>query len=253
MLELRLVGKDLRQVLDSYPYLFSNILWLAGLLLVVRLLPSSVHRRLVISLGLIMMPSFLFSPVLTPDYWSPVRVGGWTVGIEDALCSFNVGASAFLPAAFLFRDRLVPSRQSVPRIGHFLAAIAVGQALYFLLWFAGVSSMSALILTQSVAVVLLLLLCPHLWQFCLGNGVAFTLSYCAFLKVLFLIWPNFLACWRTAPPWGALLFGIPFGEVAGAASFGVFWFLFAGYIFDLRVAAFAGSASFAAFRRQPAR
>lgn len=240
-------------MLDSYPYLCSNVLWLAGLLFVVRLLPSGVHRRLVISLGFIMMPSFLFSAVLTPDYWSPLRLGGWTIGIEDALCSFNVGASAFLPAAFFYRSRLVHSGQLVPKIGRFLAAITLGQALYFLLWFAGVSSMTALILTLSMAVVLLLRLCPHLWQFCLGNGIAFTLFYCALVKVLFRIWPSFPACWRTTPPWGARLLGIPFGEVVGAASFGVFWFLFAGYIFDLRVTGFARSAPFAALRRQPAR
>ena len=95
--------------------------------------------------------------------------------------------------------------------------------------------MTAAILTLLMAVVALLVLRPDLWRFSAAGGIGFAAIYCGIVKGVFWIWPEFVSCWRSTPPWGLLLFGIPLGEIAWAVGFGLFWPLFAGYVFDLRL------------------
>ena len=219
--------------LEAYPYLFSDVLWLIGLLLVVRSLPLASHRRLLVRLGIVMIPNFLFS-LAHHDYWNPVRVGGWALGPEDVLFAFNVGTTGCLSAVLLYRHQLTVAGQPVPHIGRLLAVGVPAQCAFLVLLSMGRSSMASAILAQLMAVISLLLLRPDLWRFSAAGGIGFSLIYCGIVKAMFWIWPEFLSCWRSTPPWGLLLFGIPLGEIAWAVGFGLFWPLFAGYVFELR-------------------
>ena len=218
----------------TYPYLFANVLWLGGLLLAVRSLPLASHRRLLVRLGLVIIPNCLFS-LANHDYWDPVRVGGWILGPEDALFAFNVGAMGCLPAVWLYRHQLIVAEQPAPRVGRLLAVGIPAQCALLVLFRMGRSSMTAAILALLMAVIALLVLRPELWRFSAAGGIGFTAIYCGIVKGVFWIWPEFVSCWRSTPPWGLLLFGIPLGEIAWAAGFGLFWPLFAGFVFDLRV------------------
>jgi hypothetical protein len=224
------------QALGTYPYLFSDVLWLIGLLLVVRSLPVAAHRRLLVRVSLLMLPNFLFS-LAHHDYWNPVRVGGWALGPEDVLFVFNVAAMGCLSAVLLYRHKLTVAEQPVPHIGRLLAVGVPAQCAFLVLLSLGRSSMASTILAQLMAMVSLLLLRPDLWRFSAAGGIGFSLIYCGILKTVFWSWPEFVSCWRSTPPWGLLLFGIPLGEVAWAVSFGLFWPLFAGFVFDLRLSA----------------
>ena len=221
--------------LQTYPYLFSGLLWLGVALAVVRMLPHSQHRTLMVRLGLIMIPNFLFSALTEQDYWSPRRLGGWAVGIEDVLCSFNIGVAACLPAMILFRRRLVFPDRDVAKMRRILAIVCLATGSYLVMLALGRSSMATLILTQVLAVALLLVLRPDLWPLSLSGGAGFLLFYCATVKLYFWIWPDFVSSWWGPPPLGLLLFGIPVGEIAWAASYGLFWPLFAGFVFGLRL------------------
>ena len=94
--------------------------------------------------------------------------------------------------------------------------------------------MGSMILAQLMVAVLLLLLRPNFWQFSAAGGIGFPLFYCGIVRAAFWMWPEFVSCWKSTPPWGLLLFGIPLGEIAWAVGFGLFWPLFAGYVFELR-------------------
>jgi hypothetical protein len=232
---------SVRQALGTYPYLFSDVLWLSGILLAVRALPLAAHRRLIVRLGLLMIPNFLFS-LAHPDYWNPVRVGGWVVGLEDAIFAFIVGAMGCLPAVWLSRHKLIVAERPAPRIGRLLAVGIPAQCAFLLLLFMGRSSMASAVLAQLLAVASLLLLRPDLWRFSAAGGLGFSLMYCGIVKALFRIWPAFVSCWTSTPPWGLLLFGIPLGEIVWAVGFGLFWPLFAGFVFDLRLSVGGGAA-----------
>ena len=197
-------------------------------------LPVASHRRLIVRLGLILVPNFPFS-LAHFDYWNPFRVGGLVVGPEDVLFAFNVGAAACLPAVLLYRHKLIVAEQPMPRIGRVLA-VGIPVLCAFLLPLAmGRSSIAAAIFALLMAVGPLLLLRPDLWRFSGAGGVGFSLFYCGIVRAVFWIWPDFVSCWKSTPPWGLLLFGIPLGDIAWAISFGLFWPLFTGYVFDLRL------------------
>ncbi|HMD71233.1 MAG TPA: hypothetical protein VKF41_07810 [Bryobacteraceae bacterium] len=231
---------SVRQALGTYPYLFWNILWLSGLLLAARWHTLPSHRRLTLRLGLIMVPNGLFSlayPDHWKDYWNPNRVGGWVVGPEDVLFAFNVGATACLAAALLYRGRLIVAERPVSRIGRTLALGIPAQCLFLVLFSMFRSGIGSMILAQLVALVPVAVFRSGLWRFSAAGGIGFPLIYCGILKSVYWICPDFVSCWRSTPPWGLLLFGIPVGEIVWAVSFGLFWPLFAGFVFDLRLSA----------------
>ncbi|HMD71234.1 MAG TPA: hypothetical protein VKF41_07815 [Bryobacteraceae bacterium] len=230
------------QAFGAYPYLFSDVLLLSGILLAVRAFPLAAHRRLILRLGLLMIPNFLFS-LAHPDYWNPVRVGGWVVGLEDVVFAFIVGAMGCLPAVWLSRHQLIVAERPAPRIGRLLAVGIPAQCAFLLLLSMGRSSMGSAVLAQFLAGASLLLLRPDLWRFSAGGGLGFSLMYCGIVKALFGLWPDFVSSWKSTPPWGLLLFGIPLGEIAWAVSFGLFLPLFAGFVFDLRLSARARAAA----------
>ena len=228
---------SLPQALETYPYCFSNVLCLSGILLAVRLLPVASHRRLILRLGLIMIPNGVFSLAHSDywrDYWHPSRVGGWALGPEDMLFAFNVGAMGCLAAVWLYRHKLIVAEQSAPSLGRLLAIGVPTQCAFLALFSMSRSGIAAAILALLMAVVPRLLLRPDLWRLSAAGGIGFSLMYPGIIRAAFWIWPEFVFCWRSTPPWGLLLFGVPLGEVAWAISFGLFWPLFTGYVFDLR-------------------
>jgi hypothetical protein len=196
------------QALGTYPYFFSDVLCLSGLLLAARSLPVASHRRLIVRLGLINIPNGVFSvayPDYWKDYWHPSRVGGWVLGPEDMLFGFNVGAMGCLAAVWLYRHQLMVAEQPVPRIGRILAVGIPTQCAFLVLFSMCRSGMASAILAQLMALVLLLLLRPELWRFSAAGGIGFPLMYGGVVKLMFWIWPDFVSCWTGAPPWGWLL------------------------------------------------
>lgn len=226
------------QALGSYPYLFWNVLWFSGLLVALRSLPLAAHRRLTVRLGLVMLPNGLFSlahPGYWKDYWNPIRAGGWVLGPEDMLFAFNVGATACLAAVWLYRHQPIAGEQPRSHIKRILAVGIPAQCAFLLLYSMCRSGIGSMILAQLMAVVPVFLLRPDLWRFSAAGGIGFPLIYCGVLRTVYWILPGFVSCWKSTPPWGLFLFGIPLGEIAWAVSFGLFWPLFAGWVFDLRL------------------
>ena len=224
--------------LGTCPYLVWNVLWLGGLLLAVRSLPLASHRRLIVRLGLVMVPNGLFSlvyPSSWNDYWHPERLGGGVLGFEDILFAFNAGATGCLAAVWLYRRKLTVAGRPLPCAGRILAVGIPAQCAFFVLYSVWRSGMGSMILAQLMVAVLLLLLRPNFWQFSAAGGIGFSLIYCGILRAVFWICPGFASGWRSTPPWGLPLFGIPLGEVAWAVSFGLCWTLFAAFVCDLRL------------------
>ena len=176
------------QVLGTYPYLFSDILWLCGLMLVVRSLPVASHRRLLVRLGLTMIPNFLFS-LADYDYWNPMRVGGWAAGPEDMLFTFNAAATACLPAVWLYRHKLMVAERPMPRFGRLLAIGIPTQCVFLVLFSISRSGIASAILALFMAVVPLLLLRPDLWRLSAAGGIGFPLFYCGIVRAAFWICP----------------------------------------------------------------
>ena len=205
------------QALGTYPYLFADVLWLSGPLLVVRSLPVASHRRLILRLGLVMIPNFLFS-LAHGDYWNPIRLGGWVLGPEDVLFAFNVAAMGCLPAVLLYRHRLIVAEQAVPRIGRILAVGIPAQCAFLVLRSMGRSSMASAILALLMAIMLLLLLRPDLRRFSVAGGIGFSLIYCGIVKTVFWIWPDFVSCLKSTLRGGCSCSESPWARSPGPSA-----------------------------------
>jgi len=151
------------------------------------------------------------------------------------LFAFNVGAMGYLAAVWLYRHKLMVAERPMPRFGRLLAIGIPTQCVFLVLFSISRSGIASAILALFMAVVPLLLLRPDLWRLSAAGGIGFPLFYCGIVRAAFWICPDFVSCWKSTPPWGLLLFGIPLGEIAWAVGFGLFWPLFAGYVFDLRL------------------
>ena len=214
---------------QTYPYLFANLIASGVILIALRFVPSSEHRRLALRLGLTLGLTCLLAPLFFRDYWNPARVLNWPVGIEDVLCAWNLGTAGCLPMLFLMRPKLTFGDES-SRTRHWFIGVLLGLCVFMALWVAGMSSMSSVIVAQFIAAAPLLALRLGWIKLCLANGAVFALTYCGAVRLFFWIWPDLISCWEQAPPWGTNLFGVPLGEFAWALSFGMTWPVFASSI-----------------------
>lgn len=192
------------------------------------------QRRLVILSGLMNLLAAPFCLFLQGSYWSPKRVGGFLLGLEDVLFSFFVAALAWLLAAWPFRHRLHLSHQgsgSPWRRYALVSAPTVG--FYLLLVWVRVDPMSALIITLLVAGGALLILRRDLWPFSLTGFLIFPPVYLLLVKLCYWIWPESVCQWNLQSFWGQIIGGLPLGELVWALAYGPSWPLYVGYVFQI--------------------
>jgi hypothetical protein len=190
--------------------------------------------RLVWLGGLASMPCFIFLIFFENEYWNPVRIGGWILGIEDMLISYSVGAMVWL-ALLLFKNQKVifenPDRQTHKRY-LVLAAFSVGSFLIFIL--IGLAKMTSIIMSYSIIGLLLFFRKKPLQKLAVRGIWRFPLFYLFLVKLFFVLWPDFVFQWNLTSFWGTPILGIPLGEYTWALSFGFYWPLFVGYLLDVK-------------------
>ncbi len=220
-------------LVGAYPYLFATVLGL------VICLAAAVALRpqwtLILGGGLLNTTCFHLLVYFEDVYWSPVRLFDWPVGIEDVLCSFHVGALALIPMAVILRESLSWEHEIARPVRRYLLAGVPLPALFLVLMPLGLGPMGSLIATNLLATGGLLLARARLWPLCICGLAGFPLLYWLIVRTYFLLWPGFITQWNPEGIWGAVVLGLPRGEIAWAFAFGAFWPVFVGYVFDVRI------------------
>lgn len=220
-----------------YPYFFANILLLIIVMLIGKIFLNQHQFKLVFLGGMANTPCFLFLVFLEGEYWNPVRLGGWKLGIEDALISFIVGALVWLSILISKNQKIFyinPDLQTHKRYG-LLAGFSVGFFLIFI--FAGFQKMTSLILSISIIGLFLFFRQKKLRVLAVKGIWKFPVFYLILVKFLFFLWPGFLFQWNLSSLWGTPILGIPLGEYTWALAFGFYWPLFVGYLLEVEVVA----------------
>ena len=222
-------------LIADHPYFFANLLTLAGVHLAGYLFLQRAHRRLIILSGLVNLTCFPFLVFLEGEYWQPVRFGGWIIGIEDALCSYDVAALLWLLLSF--RTDISPSLKiDWRRLYTRFMLLGVMISLVFLSGcFLGLRGMTSLLVTQLVILPVLYFLKPGTWTLALKGLILYLPVYFLIVRCYFLIWPDFIQQWNLEGPWGPLLLGLPLGEFAWAAGFTLWWPPFFTFLADLNL------------------
>ena len=224
---------NLLLISQDYPYLSASVLMFLLCLVAGRLLLPPQQFRATIFSGLLNAPCCLFTPLLEKSYWSPKRAGGWILGIEDPLISYVVAAMAWLSVAFLLRNRLAFCMPAAGFFRRYNTAAGMSVALFLAMHLSGLDAMTALIVTCGVMAVCLQILRRDLWPLSLTGFLGFPILYLLIVKLDFWLWPESIFQWN--PGWGQTIFGLPLGEILWAVVFAVYWPLFFGYTFNLKV------------------
>lgn len=221
------------EFMKAYPYLCTNTISTAFLLIVGWFVLTRAQWKTMVLCGLANVPCFVFLVLLENEYWSPVRLGGLALGIEDILCSFAVAAMGWFVIGLFFADRIpLLVRGKILLLRYAILATLSGITFLLLSSLMNLSGMTALILTCLVVAAVMFLARRSLWPVVLVSLLGFPIFYLCIVKVYFLIWPEFVHQWNSTTLWGKPVFGIPLGEITWSVVFGVYWPLFVMFITD---------------------
>lgn len=215
---------------NGHPYLFSGLLGLA-VVFGGYIFAGNQRQAMVVS-GLTLIPLAPLAVFHEAVYWSPTRLLGGPIGIEDVIFLFQAGTMTWLLSVWAFRHRIrvTLSVSQIARRAVALAALGVA-LLLFLLSF-GLDIMTSSLVGIMIVAVGVLIWRPSLWPLAPAGALAYSTFYLLFLNFSFWIWPDLISYWNPASAWSRLVLGIPVGELAFAVVLGAAYPICMGFYLD---------------------
>ncbi len=203
--------------MESHGYLLATLFGLPAVAVVVLAFPR--HRGGILLAGAL---ETLHAPPLVffqGVYWSPQRVGGLALGLEDLLLCFSLGCGAWAAAALPHGARLRIDIQPKRFARRALIVAVPTTAIGFVLWVAGTGVMTILFATMLPTAAALLFLRPRLWRLAAWSIALYPPHYCAILYFAEGLGADFFAIWDGPQLSGARLWGLPVEEIGFAYCF----------------------------------
>lgn len=208
--------------MDSYSYIIADaaalLVWLA------LFLHRKDLRREMLTMSLIVAPMGPLSELFyLRDYWHPVLVLGYPIGIEDILFAFAIGGIAAVAYEELWRRHPVRARRiSRPR------SWSLGAIAFAVVWmYVGSSVLGFNSIYTSISVFLILGVSilyyrRDLLQDALVSGllVAVLLFVCELIFFVWLFPGTIERWWDLSRISGVLVFGVPLEEILWGFSWG---------------------------------
>lgn len=175
--------------------------------------------------GVLLVPfAFLSGPLVADRYWSPGRVTGGVIGIEDILWCLGIGAIAWGAAAWGARllPRLAPLAWRFARRCGLIGLL--GAAVFLGLWAGGAPFQTAFVVPNVVVMAVFLILRPGWRRLILRATLIVALFYGVTTAAFALILGGeFALMWSREGILGPLLAGIPIEEYLWGATFAGAW------------------------------
>lgn len=206
------------------------VLYLGGLVVCPR-----KQRYPTILSALFSTPFSVASLVFVPEYWNPVRIFEFPIGMEDLMFSLTTGGIAWLLAVCSIHKNIHIKLQLSTMLKRGILGMLYGSTICTILWFSGVGVMSSFLISSIAIILLILFLRYDLWPIQLAGFACFTAFYIIFIKLGFTVFPEAIQQWNVNALWGYSIWGIPLEEIAWAAIFGGGWPLMMAYLFDARL------------------
>jgi hypothetical protein len=238
----RIGGFHLPTILTQYPYLFAALLGLA--ITLAGWTVAGNQRQAMLIAGLSLVPLTPLAALYEASYWSPVRLGGQRVGIEDIVFMFHTGALIWLLSVWVFRHRVRPNPRTAQFIRRYLGLGSASVVLLLLFLYSGLDTMTSALMGVAIVGLIALFFRPQLWPLAPAGAVGYTVYYVALLNFCFWVWPDLVSYWNPANPWSYLVVGIPVGELAFAVVLGAAHPLILGFALDAVLEPRAETAAF---------
>ena len=143
-------------IINKYPYLFSTLLGTTILLVVGKIFLTRQQWRAMIWSGLFSSPCFPFLVFFEKEYWMPVRLGGWILGLEDMIVSFWVAALSWFTFALSQRNGMTLTLKIRIFDWRTLGIAYLSIFLFLLFYFMEFGGMNSLLFTLVVVAAVLI-------------------------------------------------------------------------------------------------
>jgi hypothetical protein len=196
------------------------------------------QRRLLLISALLSTPFSFASVFFVPEYWNPVRIAPFVVGIEDLLFSFSTGGIVWMLATWSLHNYIDTELRLQRTIKRYFIYIVSGTAVNVMLYILGVGVMTATLIGILLVATALFLLRRKFWPLIITGMIGFVIFYFVIIKVIFMLFPAFPPQWTTENLWGFRVWGVPIEEVIWAMVYGAVWPLFMAYVLNVRLMLF---------------
>jgi len=195
---------------DRYPYLFADFFGMLPVGLAFLLFPQ--YRKDMFIATLIWLPTPLMG-FFHFNYWLPVRLFGWPVGIEDFLYMIHVTPLAWLLSVAPIRRWYAVRTVQTIVLQRLLLFGAVSLSVFSVCGAVGLDWMGATIAANLSLSLFVLWREPSYWPLALSGLAFFPVFHTLEQRLWFTIWPHFTEAWNQQLIWSRLVWGVPLGEI----------------------------------------
>jgi len=216
----------------DYPYLVASLVLLTISMTGYWVFPD--RRGALFLSGLLSMPSSLTTFYFVPEYWQPIRLFDFPLGIEDIFFSFSTGMIAWFLMEVRHGNAISETGWSsvLPR---YFKVLALGIAMIFLM-----RKIPIMVMNQALIGITIIgvILSWNRWRTlpaAMLAGTAFSIFYTLFMAMIFVIFPDFSIQWTHSNLFGFSILGIPVEESLWAFIFGVCWVIVMVFVFNTKI------------------
>jgi hypothetical protein len=220
--------------LSEYPYLCCSLLLFAIFMLFFSL--GKPFRKVMLLGGLASAMYSLSAVFFVPEYWQPVLVLKFPVGLEDMLFSFANGGIVMFISLSVVRGRMSLNFTAGNLLIKYLLCSNLGALLCWFTYRAGIPVMTSCLVAMPVVGLTLLVKNRRHWPLSVMGALGFTLLYMVVTALLSLRFPDFHRQWTMENLLGVLFLGFPVEEYFWAFGFGAVFPLIVAYSLGITVA-----------------
>jgi hypothetical protein len=175
-----------------------------------------------------------------PEYWQPVLILKFPVGLEDMLFSFANGGIVTFISLSVVRGRMSLNFSAGDLLIKYLLCSNLGALLCWFTYRAGIPVMTSCLIAMPVVGLALLAKNWRHWPLSMVGALGFTLLYMGVTALVGIGFPDFHQQWTMENLLGVRFLGFPVEEYFWAFGFGAVFPLIMAYAMGVTVAADRG-------------
>ncbi len=232
---------------SSYPYLIGSLVLLITCLAGITLF-SREKQKILIS-ALLAAPAASVAVFFVPQYWEPIRITKFPVGIEDVIFSFATGGIVWMIVSLSVGRNFSYNMALGIAVKRYLTLAIIGGSLIYILerstnWSVMFKALSGILF---IGLLLMVRFRFKAWRIAAAGSLLFTLYYFIFTGITLKLFPNMILYWNKDFLWGISILQVPLEEIVWALAFGAVWPITMAYVFNLNLPERAPKTAFSFF------
>jgi hypothetical protein len=215
----------------DYPYFLTSL----GLLVIsmAGFLILPMQRKSILVSGILSIPCSLTTFIYVPEYWNPVRLFSFSLGVEDILFSFSTGMIAWTISLHFYQGG--SDHIHWPAIVfRYLTVLGLGIAMIIVMHITDMMVMTQAFVGISITGGILSYHRLYLLPAAFWTGIVFGFFYTVFVAFALLTFPGLKNQWTHTNLCGISILDVPLEEIIWAFVFGTCWTITMAYIINAK-------------------